>query len=104
MPYYTSIKESLPLHTEASRDEKNGTNSAVHPTWISFYVAIVVYQQSLNLSCLFLSLYVLQIIGLSCLMKKIINGNAREGGGGGGQLSLEKGIDCSPTAAELWLS
>ena len=25
-------------------------------------------------------------------------------GGGGGVLSLEKGIDCGPTAGELWLS
>ena len=24
--------------------------------------------------------------------------------GGGGVLSLEKGIDCGPTATELWLS
>ena len=27
-----------------------------------------------------------------------------QGRGGGGILSLEKGIDCGPTAAERWLS
>ena len=26
------------------------------------------------------------------------------GGGGGGVLGLEKGTDCGPSAAELWLS
>ena len=30
--------------------------------------------------------------------------NSRARGGGGGVLSLEKGIDCGPTAMEWWLS
>ena len=31
-------------------------------------------------------------------------GKTPGGGGGGGVLGLEKGTDCGPSAAELWLS
>ena len=31
-------------------------------------------------------------------------GSRGGGGGGGGVLGLEKGTDCGPSAAELWLS